>query len=70
MSVSHEVSSEVAVALLEMDSAVNPRDLEEVPALLRPTLRTLSSEERGRRRARLTLGRTPFITLSASPGAN
>ena len=70
MSVSDEVSSEVAVALLEMDGAVNPRDLEEVLALLRSTLRPRSSEERGRRRARLTLGRTPGVTPGASPSAN
>ena len=70
MSVRDELSSEVAVALLEMDGAVNLRDMEEVLALLRSTLRTLSSEERGRRRERLTLGRTPGITLCATRGAN
>ncbi|MBV8858748.1 MAG: hypothetical protein JOZ02_17590 [Acidobacteria bacterium] len=51
MSVGNELSSEVAVTLLEMEGAVNPRDLEDVLALLRSTLRELSSEERGRRGA-------------------
>lgn len=70
MSVGNELSSEVAVALLEMEGAVHPRDLEDVLALLRSTLRELSSEERGRRRARLTLGRPPGPVISVTRGAN
>ena len=70
MSVGNELSSEVAVTLLEVEGAVNPHDLEEVLALLRSTMRALSSEERGRRRAKLILGRKPGPTLSANRGAN
>lgn len=70
MSVSNELSSEVAVILLEMEGAVNPHDVEEVLAMLRSTLRTLSAEERGRRRARLTLRHTSGVTLSATQSAN
>ena len=70
MSVGNELSSEVAVTLLEMEGAVNPRDLEDVLALLRSTLRELSSEERGRRRMRLTLGRPSSPAMSATRGAN
>ena len=66
MSVRDELSSEVAVALLEMDGAVHARDLKDVLALFRTSLRTLYSEERARRRARLTLERTPTITPSAN----
>ena len=70
MSVGNELSSEVAVTLLEMEGAVNPRDVKEVLALLRSTLRELSSEERVRRRTRLTLGRPPGPVLGATRGAN
>lgn len=70
MSVGNELSSEVAVTLLEMEGAVNPRDVKEVLALLRSTLRELSSEERGRRRTRLTLGRPPGPALGANRGAS
>ena len=70
MSVSDELSSEVAVALLEMDGAVNASDLKDVLALLRSTLGELSSEERKRRRTRLTTVRIPGLTQSANQGAN
>lgn len=70
MSVRDELSSEVAVALLEMDGAVNARDLKDVLALFRATLRTLSSEDRGQRRARLIVERTPDLTPSANRVAN
>lgn len=70
MSVRDELSSEVAVALLEMDGAVNARDLKDVLALFRATLRVLSSEEKGRRRARLVGERTPGLTPSANRVAN
>lgn len=66
MSVRDELSSEVAVALLEMDGAVNARDLKDVLALFRMTLRTLSSNERERRRTRLTQERTPDLTQGAN----
>lgn len=70
MSVSDELSSEVAVALLEMEGTVKARDLEDVLALLRSTLSALSSDERARRRTRLTLGRTPGLTQNAKQAAN
>lgn len=70
MSVKDELSSEVAVALLEMDGAVNARDLKDVLALFRTTLRALSSEAKGRRRARLIVERTPDLTPSANRVAN
>lgn len=70
MSVGNELSSEVAVTLLEMEGAVKPHDLEDVLALLRSTLRELSAEERGRRRSKLTLGRPPTLAKSAIRGAN
>jgi hypothetical protein len=59
MSVRDELSSEVAVALLEMDGAVNARDLKGVLALFRTTLHELSSKERERRRARFAFELTP-----------
>ena len=70
MSVRDELSSEVAVALLEMDGAVKARDLKEVLAMLRSTLSALSTQERERRRARLILARAPGLTLNATGGAN
>ena len=70
MSVSDELSSEVAVALLEIEGAVNARDLKDVLALFRSTLNVLSSEERKRRRTRLTMVRPPGLTQSANQGAN
>lgn len=69
MSVSDELSGEVAVALLEVEGAVMARDLKDVLSLLRSTLRGLSSEERQRRRERLTPGRPRGLTLSAKQGA-
>ena len=70
MSVGDELSSGAAVALLGVDGAVKARDLKDVLSLLRPTLRELSSEERVRRRERLTTGRPRGLTLSAKQGAN
>lgn len=70
MSVSDELSGEVAVALLEVEGEVKARDLKDVLSLLRSTLRELSSEERGRRRERLTCGRPRLLTQSAKQGAN
>lgn len=70
MSVRDELSSEVAAALLETDGAVNARDLKDVLALFRTTLRALSSEEKGRRRARLIVERTHGLNPSANRVAN
>lgn len=70
MSVSDELSSEVAVALLEMEGNVNARDLKDVLTLFRSTLGALSSEERKRRRMRLTHGRTNGPAQSAEQGAS
>ena len=69
MSGSDELSGAVAVALLEVGGAVTARDLKDVLSLLRSTLRELSSEERQRRRERLTPGRPRGLTLSAKQGA-
>lgn len=70
MSVGNELSSEVAVTLLEMDGAVKARDLKDVLFLFRSTLSALSSDERKRRRTKLTTPRTPGLTHSANQGAN
>ena len=70
MSVGDELSGEVAVALLELDGAVNARDLQDVLTLFRATLRELSSAERERRRARLALEPTHARTPDVARGAN
>lgn len=70
MSVTAELSSDVAVALPEMGGAADARDLKDVLMVFSSTIRSLSREESRRRRDRFPPRHPPDFFQCASRGAN
>ena len=71
MSVRDELSSEVAIALLEETGAKNTGDLKDVLVLFRSTISALTAEEVPRRRRAKLLGERQFdVFRSISRPAN
>ena len=66
MSVANELTSEVAMAMLKSDDRGERENLFGILLALHSTLRTLSAEERHRRRAKF-LPETPSVGRAASP---